>query len=66
MNHTVKTLALSGLRFRYQEDYPVRLRRSHADLLLGLELASRVFSALAEEGKNALRIVFASLVGRSE
>jgi len=66
MNHTVKTLALSGLCFRYPADYPVRLHRSHADLLLGLELAIRVYSPLAKEGKNALRIVCASLVGRSE
>ena len=43
MNQTVKTLALSGLRSRYPDDTPAMLRRRLADLLLGPELACRVY-----------------------
>jgi hypothetical protein len=46
MNQTVKTLALSGLRSRYPNDNPVMLRRRLADMLLGPELACRVYGPM--------------------
>lgn len=46
MNQTVKTLALSGLRSRYPDDSAEMLRRRLADLILGSELASRVYGPL--------------------
>ena len=46
LNQTVRTLALSGLRQRYPEAAPQELRRRLADLLLGPELAARVYGPL--------------------
>jgi hypothetical protein len=46
MNETVRTLALSGLRSRYSNDSPERLLRRLADLLLGPELAAKVYEPL--------------------
>ncbi len=43
MNQTVITLASSGLRSRYPDDSAELLRRRLADLILGPELASRVY-----------------------
>ncbi|MHC1782378.1 MAG: hypothetical protein AB9891_06375 [Anaerolineaceae bacterium] len=43
MNLTVKSLALSGLRSRYPHDTPEILHRRLADLVLGSELAERVY-----------------------
>jgi hypothetical protein len=43
MNETVKILALSGLKSRFPDDPLEMLRRRLADLLLGPELARRVF-----------------------
>jgi hypothetical protein len=43
MNLTVKTLALSGLKTRFPEDTPEMLRRRLADLILGPELALKVY-----------------------
>jgi len=43
MNETVKILALSGLKSRFPDDPPEMLRRRLADLLLGPELARRVY-----------------------
>ena len=43
MNPTVRTLALSGLRQRFPSATPGELRRRLADLLLGEELAARVY-----------------------
>ena len=43
MNQTVMTLALSGLRSRYPDDSAEMLRRRLSDLILGAELASRVY-----------------------
>ena len=43
MNETVKILALSGLKSRFPDDSPEVLRRRLADLLLGPELARRVY-----------------------
>ncbi|HLA99307.1 MAG TPA: hypothetical protein VJL34_12700 [Anaerolineales bacterium] len=49
INAAVKTLMLSGLRERYPNNPPTRLRRRMADLLLGLELAARVYGPLRED-----------------
>jgi len=46
LNQTVKTLALSGLKTRYPDDPPEILRRRLADLLLGPELACKVYGPL--------------------
>jgi len=46
LNQTVRTLALSGLRRRYPEAPPHELRRRLADLLLGPDLAARVYGPL--------------------
>ncbi len=46
MNQTVRTLALSGLRQRHPQATPEELRRRLADLLLGPELAARVYGPL--------------------
>ncbi len=49
MNRTVRTLALAGLRQRYPDDTPPQRRRRLADLLLGPELAARVYGPLEGE-----------------
>ena len=49
MNRTVKELALSGLRSRYPDDSPQLIRRRLADLILGPELASKVYGPLNEQ-----------------
>ena len=49
MSRTVRLLALAGLRQRHPDDNPAHLRRRLADLLLGSELAARVYGPLAEE-----------------
>lgn len=46
LNETVRTLALSGLRQRYPQASAQELRRRLADLLLGPELAARVYGPL--------------------
>ncbi len=46
LNQTVRTLALSGLRQRHPQADPQELRRRLADLLLGPELAARVYGPL--------------------
>lgn len=48
LNEMVRTLALSGLRQRYPDASPEELRRRLADLLLGPELATRVYGPLTE------------------
>ena len=48
MNETVRTLALAGLRQRYPDDTPEQRRRRLADLVLGPELAARVYGPLQE------------------
>jgi hypothetical protein len=47
LNQTVRLLALSGLRTRYPAATPQELRRRLADLLLGPDLATRVYGPLA-------------------
>lgn len=50
MNQTVQALAKSGLQSRHPQDTPAMLRRRMADLLLGSELASRVYGPPADQG----------------
>ena len=53
MNEAVKTMMFSGLKRRYPQDSPILLQRRMADLLLGPELASRVYGPLREEDNAA-------------
>jgi hypothetical protein len=41
----VRTLALAGLRQRYPDESPEQRRRRLADLILGPDLARRVYDA---------------------
>jgi hypothetical protein len=50
LNQTVRTLALSGLRQRNPLASPETLRRMLADLLLGGELAARVYGPVPNSG----------------
>lgn len=43
MNATVRALALSGLRTRHPEDPPEIIQRRLADLILGADLARKVY-----------------------
>ncbi len=55
LNQTVRTLALSGLRQRHPDATPQELRRRLADLLLGPDLAARVYGPLqASEAPRAV------------
>lgn len=47
---TVRNLALVGLRQRYPNDTPEQHRRRLADLMLGPELAARVYGPPVEVG----------------
>jgi hypothetical protein len=49
MGQTVRTMALAGLRQRHPDDTSAQRRRRLADLLLGPELAARVYGPLPEE-----------------
>jgi hypothetical protein len=49
MYRTVRTMALAGLRERHPHDSPERIRRRLADLMLGPELAERVYGPLQGE-----------------
>jgi hypothetical protein len=51
MIETMYTLAMSGLRSRYPEATPLQLKRYLADLMLGEQLAERVFRARFSDGK---------------
>ncbi|MBN1318494.1 MAG: hypothetical protein JXA42_23645 [Anaerolineales bacterium] len=46
LNHTVRTLALSGLRQRYHQATQQELDRRLVDLLLGPDLAARAYGPL--------------------
>jgi hypothetical protein len=48
LNRAVRILALSGLRQRHPQASSEELRRRLADLLLGPELAARVYGPLVE------------------
>jgi hypothetical protein len=52
MNEAVKTMMLSGLRKRYPGDSPAMLRRRMADLLLGDDLAYKVYGPLNENNND--------------
>jgi hypothetical protein len=45
MGQSVRTLALAGLRQRYPDESPEQRRRRLADLILGPDLARRVYDA---------------------
>ena len=49
MNEAVETMMFNGLRERYPQDSPALLRRRMADLLLGPELAARVYGPFKGE-----------------
>ena len=49
MSQTVRTLAMAGLRQRHPDDTPALRRRRMAGLLLGPELAARVYGPLPEK-----------------
>jgi hypothetical protein len=49
MNGTVRGLALAGLRQRYPDDSPTQRWRRLADLVLGQELAARVYGPRCED-----------------
>jgi hypothetical protein len=49
LNQTVKLMALSGLRQRQPQATEEELRRRLADLLLGVELAARVYGPVRPE-----------------
>ncbi|PIU67133.1 MAG: hypothetical protein COS85_01970 [Armatimonadetes bacterium CG07_land_8_20_14_0_80_59_28] len=51
MNVTVHGLAISGLRSRHPQDSPEELRQRLADLLLGPELARRVYAPHPQSGE---------------
>lgn len=49
LNQTVRELALSGLRKRYPQADEVEIRRRLADLVLGAELAEKVYGPVIEK-----------------
>jgi hypothetical protein len=49
MNQTVKVLALAGLRSNYPDETSEQLHRRLADLLLGPELACKVYGPVVEK-----------------
>ena len=49
LNQSVKLLTLTGLQCRYPNDNEDLLRRRLADLLLGAELARKVYGPLPED-----------------
>jgi hypothetical protein len=53
LNQMVKELALSGLRSRYPNDSPAMIQRRLADLLLGPELALKVYGKIESEEQDA-------------
>jgi hypothetical protein len=49
LNQSVKLLALVGLRQRFPQEDDGRIRRRLADLLLGEEMALKVYGPLSQE-----------------
>lgn len=49
MNRTVRDLALAGLRQRYLHDTPAQRQRRLADLVLGPDLAARLYGSPPED-----------------
>ena len=50
MGRAVRALALAGLRQRHPDDTPAQRHRRLAGLLLGEELAARVYGPVPEDG----------------
>jgi hypothetical protein len=48
INEAVRTMALSGLKWRYPDEPAELIQRRLADLLLGKELAEKVYGPLVE------------------
>jgi hypothetical protein len=48
MNRTVRILAVAGLRYRFPDESQAQHRRRLADLVLGSELAARVYGPVPE------------------
>ncbi len=46
-NQTARALAMAGLRERFPDESPARLRRRLADLWLGTDLAAKAYGPLA-------------------
>jgi hypothetical protein len=44
LNETVKTLVISGIKQRHPQATPEQVHRMLAELMLGLELADKVYS----------------------
>lgn len=44
LNETVKTLAISGIRERHPDATPYQIHRMLAELMLGVDLAQKVYS----------------------
>lgn len=61
LNQTVRTLALSGLRQRFPEATSLELRRRLADILLGPELAVRVYGPMGFHRESAAQLDLESL-----
>ena len=51
LNQTARDLALAGLRERHPHAAPEELRRRLADIILGPELAARVYGPFTEAEK---------------
>jgi hypothetical protein len=51
LNQTARDLALVGLRERHPHAAPEELRRRLADIILGPELAARVYGPITESEK---------------
>jgi hypothetical protein len=49
MNAAVRTMVLIGLRARHPSDSPEMIERRLADLLLGTEMAAKVYQPLEEK-----------------
>jgi hypothetical protein len=50
----VRNLALAGIRMRHPDASPEEQRRRLADLLLGPELAAKIYGALPDAGGSSL------------
>lgn len=53
LNRSARRLALTGLKQRHPHASPEELRRQLADMVLGVELAARVYGPPAAQPENA-------------
>jgi hypothetical protein len=51
LNETVKTLAITGIKQRNPNATPEQVQRILADLILGAELARKVYPGTARQGR---------------